>query len=177
MNTVKDCLGQKPSRVVSVRSTDTIQKALELMKVNRVRAVLVVDDDKLAGIVSQGDCAIRALLPGKDAASTLVTEIMTADPMTVKLGDPMEYCMGLMADKGFRHLPVMGGTAVVGVISIGDVVKDMMGKLSEHVSFLETYINCGPRRRAHQHQVRVLRPDWLWSSGPLVLWSSGHLQG
>ena len=140
MNTVKDCLGQKPSRVVSVRSTDTIQKALELMKVNRVRAVLVIDDDKLAGIVSQGDCAIRALLPGKDAASTLVAEIMTADPMTVKLGDPMEYCMGLMADKGFRHLPVMGGTAVVGVISIGDVVKDMMGKLSEHVSFLETYI-------------------------------------
>jgi len=133
MNTVKDCLGQKPSRVVSVRSTDTIQKALELMKVNRVRAVLVIDDDKLAGIVSQGDCAIRALLPGKDAASTLVT-------ITVKLGDPMEYCMGLMADKGFRHLPVMGGTAVVGVISIGDVVKDMMGKLSEHVSFLETYI-------------------------------------
>ena len=64
MNTVKDCLGQKPSRVVSVRSTDTIQKALELMKVNRVRAVLVIDDDKLAGIVSQGDCAIRALLPG-----------------------------------------------------------------------------------------------------------------
>ena len=128
------------TRVPSIWLRDNCPSGLHPDTHERLLDLLAVDDDKLAGSVSQGDCAIRALLPGKDAASTLVTEIMTADPMTVKLGDPMEYCMGLMADKGFRHLPVMGGTAVVGVISIGDVVKDMMGKLSEHVSFLETYI-------------------------------------
>lgn len=140
MNTVKDCLAQKPARVIAVTSTDSVKRALEQMKDNRVRAVLVIDENKLRGIVSQGDCAIRALLPGKDASSTSVAEIMTADPMTVKLGDPMEHCMGLMVNRGFRHLPVLGGNEVVGIISIGDVVKDMMGKLSEHVSFLETYI-------------------------------------
>jgi CBS domain-containing protein len=140
MDTVKDCLAKKPTRVISVASSDTVKAALEQMKSNRVRAILVIDDGKLLGIVSQGDCAIRALLPGKDASSTRVAEIMTPDPMTVKLGDPMEHCMGLMVNRGFRHLPVLGGNKVVGIISIGDVVKDMMGKLSEHVSFLETYI-------------------------------------
>ena len=140
MDTVKDCLSKKPARVISVASSDTVRSALEQMKANRVRAILVIDNGKLKGIVSQGDCAIRALLPGKDANTTPVAEIMTPDPMTVKLGDPMEHCMGLMVNRGFRHLPVLGGAEVVGIISIGDVVKDMMGKISEHVSFLETYI-------------------------------------
>ena len=140
MSTVKNCLAHKPQRIICVKSTDTVQAALELMKSNRVRAILVIDDERLVGIVSQGDCAIRAFLPGHDARSTPVSTIMTANPQTVKLGDPMDVCMGLMATRGFRHLPVLAGEKVVGVISIGDVVKEMMGQLSEHVSFLETYI-------------------------------------
>ena len=140
MSTVKDCLSQKPQRIIQVSSQDTIQTALELMKENRVRAILVIDSDRLTGIVSQGDCAIRAFLPGRDAGATRVSEIMTTNPMTVKLGDPMELCMGLMATKGIRHLPVVGQDRVVGVMSIGDVVKQMMTELSSHVSFLETYI-------------------------------------
>lgn len=140
MSTVKDCLSQKAQRVISVTSSDTVKKALELMKEHRVRAILVIDSDRLTGIVSQGDCAIRAFLPGRDANSTLVTEVMTANPLTVKLGDPMDVCMGLMAARGFRHLPVVAQDRVVGVVSIGDVVKQMMGELSSHVSFLETYI-------------------------------------
>jgi CBS domain-containing protein len=65
---------------------------------------------------------------------------MTANPTTVKPGDPMELCMGIMASRGIRHLPVVAQDQVMGVISIGDVVKKMMSDLSEHVSFLETYI-------------------------------------
>jgi CBS domain-containing protein len=140
MKTVKDCLAQKPQRIISVSSKDTIHVALGLMKEHRVRAILVMDSDRLKGILSQGDCAIRALLPGKDAKTTRVSEIMTRDPITVKLGDPMDVCMGLMATRSIRHLPVLGGDKVIGVVSIGDVVKEMMSDLSQHVSFLETYI-------------------------------------
>lgn len=141
MSTVKDCLAHKPQRVIQVAPTDSVKSALELMKQHRVRAVLVTNPQGgLEGIVSQGDCAIRAFLAGRDASLTSVADIMTAQPLTVKPGDPMELCMGLMATKGFRHLPVVAQGLVVGVISIGDVVKQMMNELGEHVSFLETYI-------------------------------------
>lgn len=140
MKTVKDCLTQKQDRTISVSSSDSVRKALELMKEHRVRAILVIDSDRLSGIISQGDCAIRVLLPGLDSGTTRISDVMTTNPITVKLGDPMEYCMGLMASKSIRHLPVVSGDRVLGVVSIGDVVKEMMSDLSEHVSFLETYI-------------------------------------
>ena len=140
MATVKSCLAQKPTRLISVAPADPVQRALELMKENRVRSVLVMEGDKLAGILSQGDCAIRVLLEGRDARTTKVSEIMTANPMTVKPDDHLESCMGLMANRNFRHLPVMDGDTVVGVVSIGDLVKDVIRKLGDQVSYLETYI-------------------------------------
>ena len=140
MSTVKDCLAHKPQRVIQVAPSAPVKTALELMKEHRVRAVLVTEADRLVGIVSQGDCAIRAFLAGRDADHTPVSDIMTANPLSVKPGDPMELCMGLMATKGFRHLPVVAQGQLLGVISIGDVVKQMMHELGEHVSFLETYI-------------------------------------
>ena len=140
MSTVKSCLAQKPTRLISVAPADPVQRALELMKENRVRSVLVMEGDKLAGILSQGDCAIRVLLEGRDARTTKVAEIMTADPMTVKPDDHLESCMGLMANRNFRHLPVMEDGKVVGVVSIGDLVKDVIRKLGDQVSYLETYI-------------------------------------
>ena len=140
MSTVKDCLSHKPQRVIQVAPQAPVKTALELMKEHRVRAVLVTESDRLGGIVSQGDCAIRAFLAGRDADHTPVADIMTPNPLSVKPGDPMELCMGLMATKGFRHLPVVAQGQLLGVISIGDVVKQMMSELGEHVSFLETYI-------------------------------------
>ena len=130
----------RSQRIISVSSSDSVHQALDLMKGNRVRAVLVIDQGKLVGIVSQGDCAIRTLLPGLDAKVTPVSQIMTPHPTSVKPGDPMELCMGIMASRGIRHLPVVAHDQVMGVVSIGDVVKEMMSDLSEHVSFLETYI-------------------------------------
>jgi CBS domain-containing protein len=140
MATVQQCLQSKPSRLVSVRSSDFVVQALQLMRDHRVRAVLVMDGDALTGIVTQGDCAIKVLLPGKDAKVTRVREAMTANPMTVKPSDPLEACMGLMANRGFRHLPVLEGSRVVGVISVGDVVKDQVRRMGEQIGFLETYI-------------------------------------
>ena len=140
MTTVKTCLAQKPQRLISVAPGDHVQRALEQMKTYRVRSVLVLDGGRLAGIITQGDCAIRVLLEGRDARLTRVAEIMTADPMTVKPQDPLEACMGLMANRGFRHLPVVEGGQVLGVISIGDIVKDVIAQLGTQVSYLETYI-------------------------------------
>jgi CBS domain-containing protein len=140
MSTVQHCLQGKPARLVSVRSDAYVVEALQKMRDHRVRAVLVVDDDRLVGIVTQGDCAIKVLLPGKDATAVRVREAMTADPMTVKPSDPLEACMGLMANRGFRHLPVLDGQRLVGVVSIGDVVKDQVRRMGEQIGFLETYI-------------------------------------
>jgi CBS domain-containing protein len=140
MATVQHCLQSKPARLVTVRPDDFVVQALQQMRDNRVRAVLVVDDGGLRGIVTQGDCAIKVLLPGKDATATRVSEAMTADPMTVKPSDPLEACMGLMANRGFRHLPVLEGGRLVGVISVGDVVKDQVRRMGEQIGFLETYI-------------------------------------
>ncbi|MCA3020126.1 MAG: CBS domain-containing protein [Rhodocyclaceae bacterium] len=140
MNTVKNALAQKNGTLVHVRSDEMVFKALQLMRDNRVRSVLVIDDGVLVGIITQGDCAIKVLLPGLDAKESVVSSVMTRDPMTVKLSDPLEACMGLMAARGFRHLPVLDAGKVVGVISIGDVVKDIIRELGHTISFLETYI-------------------------------------
>ncbi len=140
MSTVKSMLAQKSSTLVQVRSSDMVLEALEKMRDNRVRSVLVIDDDQLTGIITQGDCAIKVLLPGLDAGKTIVSQAMTRLPMTVKPDDPIEACMGLMVTRGFRHLPVLNEGKVVGVISIGDVVKDIIREMGHTINFLETYI-------------------------------------
>ena len=142
MPNVKNCLDRKPQPIelVSVGPDDKVVAALELMRSKRVRAVLVMQGDELAGIVTQGDCAIKVLLPGLDAKQVLVRDVMTAQPMTVKPSDPLGACMGLMAARNFRHLPVVDAGRVVGVVSIGDVVKDNIRQMGQQINFLETYI-------------------------------------
>jgi CBS domain-containing protein len=133
-------MDQKPRRLITVAPDDKIITALERMRDNRVRAVMVMEGRRLAGIITQGDCAIKVLLPGLDAKTVLVKEAMTANPLSVKLSDPLEACMGLMASRNFRHLPVVEAGEVLGVISIGDVVKDNIRMMGEQISMLETYI-------------------------------------
>lgn len=142
MTTVKTCLAQKGKsvNVISVKPDEKVIVALQLMRDNRVRAILVIKDENLMGIITQGDCAIKVLLPGLDAKQVLVQEVMTADPVSVKLEDPIEACTGLMASRNFRHLPVVEAGRVVGVISIGDVVKDNIRQMGQQIGFLETYI-------------------------------------
>ena len=140
MTYVKSVLAQKGGTLIHVRSDDMVVKVLMQMRDNRVRSVLVIDDEVLVGIVTQGDCAIKVLLPGLDAKSTTVGQVMTRNPITVKLGDRVDACMGLMSSKGFRHLPVVDQGKVVGVISIGDVVKDTIRDLQLNVGELTSYI-------------------------------------
>jgi CBS domain-containing protein len=140
VTTVKSCLDHKLQRILAVGPNDKVISALTLMRDNRVRAVLVVEDGQLRGVVTQGDCAIKVLLPGLDAKEVVVRDIMTSNPMTVQPADSLEACMGLMASRNFRHLPVMDEGRLVGVISIGDVVKDHIRLMGEQISLLETYI-------------------------------------
>src|ERR1700685_4012712 len=140
MSTVKSALAQKSGALIHVRSGDMVVQALRQMRENRVRSVLVIDNDVLVGIVTQGDCAIKVLLPGLDAKQTPVRQVMTSSPETVKPDDRLEGCMTMMAARGFRHLPVLDAGKVVGVISIGDVVKDIIRNLEHKVGDLMGYI-------------------------------------
>jgi len=140
MTTVKQCIDQKTNTIFSVRSSDHVEVALLLMRDNRVRSVLVIDDGALVGIVSQGDCAIKVLLPNNSAKQTLVSKIMTAKPLTVSLSNSLDECMAIMVHKHIRHLPIVENNIVVGVISIGDIVKSIIEVQDNQIKFLETYI-------------------------------------
>jgi len=140
MTTVKKIIDQKSKTIYSVRSIDPVENVLKIMRDFRVRAVLVLDDSELKGIVSQGDCAIKVLLPNNNASEVLVSTIMTPNPLTVKLSNSVEECMAIMVHKHIRHLPVLEGNKVVGVISVGDLVKNIIELQGNQIKFLETYI-------------------------------------
>ncbi len=140
MTTVKQCIDQKNNTIYSVSSLASKEDSLKLFRANRFRAVLVVDDEKLTGIVSQGDCAIKVLLPHKDPKATPISEIMTSNPLTVGFQNTLEECMAIMVHKHIRHLPVVESTKLMGVVSIGDVVKNVIELQGSQIKFLETYI-------------------------------------
>jgi len=140
MGLVKSVLAQKSGALIHVRSDDMVVEALRQMRDNSVRSVLVIDDDVLVGIITQGDCAIKVLLPGLDAKQTKVAEVMTGNPVTVRPDDQLEGCMAMMAGRGFRHLPVLEAGRVVGVISVGDVVKETIRDLELNVGDLMGFI-------------------------------------
>ena len=140
MSTVQHCLDRKPKTVIFVSPDDKVVKALELMRDKRVRAVLVLEGEKLVGIVSQGDCAIRVLLPGADAREISVESVMTRNLITVKRGDALDECMTTMVQRHIRHLPVLDGVKVIGVLSVGDIVKEILSMQGHQIQFLETYI-------------------------------------
>ena len=140
MATVKNIIDQKTNIIFSVRSTDTVEDVLKIMRDFRVRAVLVIDDGSLMGIVSQGDCAIKVLLPHNNPAHVVVSKIMTPNPLTVSLSNSLEECMAIMVHKHIRHLPVLESHKVIGVISVGDLVKNIIEQQGNQIKFLETYI-------------------------------------
>ena len=140
MTTVKKIIDQKSKTIFSVRSTDPVENVLKIMRDFRVRAVLVIDDSELKGIVSQGDCAIKVLLPHNNASEVAVSTIMTPNPLTVKLSNTLDECMAIMVHKHIRHLPVLEANKVVGVVSVGDMVKSIIELQDNQIKFLETYI-------------------------------------
>ena len=140
MTTVKKIIEQKANTIFSVSTSDPVANVLKIMRDFRVRALLVIDGSELKGIVSQGDCAIKVLLPHQDPTQVLVSKIMTPKPLTVTLSNSLEECMAIMVHKHIRRVPVVENNKVVGVVSIGDLVKNIIEQQGNQIKFLETYI-------------------------------------
>ena len=140
MSSVKNCLDLKKSLIYSLPGNATVIEALQLMRANRIRSVLVIEQGRLLGIVTQGDCAIKVLLAGRSAQDTHLSDIMTRDPVTVSQAALLDQCMKIMVSRRIRHLPVLDQGQVVGLVSIGDIVKDLMLRQGQQIRHLETFI-------------------------------------
>ena len=140
MNLVKDILGAKDRELWSVKPDDTIFDAIKVMADKGISAVLVMDGDKLAGIVTERDYARKVVLEGKSSRESAVNEVMTSKILCVAPDQTIDQCMALMTEKRIRHLPVLEGGSVVGIVSIGDLVKAVMSDQKELIDQLKHYI-------------------------------------
>jgi len=140
VKTVKMVLDDKGNEVVTVLPDTPVLDALKLMAEKGIGAVLVVKGDHVEGIMSERDYARKVALKGKTAAKTPVSEIMTEQVICVEPAQPIQECMALMVGKRIRHLPVLEGGKLAGIISIGDVVKEMISEQETLIEQLESYI-------------------------------------
>jgi len=141
MKTLQQILRGKPQGALSVSPDATVFDALGLMAEKEVGAVLVIEDGRLAGIFSERDYARKIILHGKLSKETAVREIMTSKVVCVTPAQTVEECLALMTDKRVRHLPVVEGEKVLGVISIGDAVKEVISEQRFIIEQLEHYIH------------------------------------
>lgn len=141
--TVRDILKKKGNQVWSIQPRATVLEALELMSLKNVGAVLVVDRGRIVGIFSERDYARKGILMNRHSRETLVQEVMTRDVLCVDPDKTMDQCLALMTDKRLRHLPVLDQENIVGIVSIGDVVKEVISDQQFVISQLENYIRGG----------------------------------
>ena len=139
--TVNQILNAKGKEIYSIISTITVYEALKIIGEKNIGAVLIIEDNILKGILSERDYARKIVLKDKSSKKTLVHEIMEKDLATVSLTDTIDYCMELMSTKRVRHLPVLENEHVVGIVSIGDVVKATIEKQKETIEYLHDYIS------------------------------------
>ncbi len=137
---VRELLAAKSATLFSVAPGDSVEAALAVLAEHRIGAVLVLENDKLVGILSERDCAIKVCLPGSAAATTTVREVMTAAVLTVNPDQPLEDSMALMIERDIRHVPVVENERVIGMISIGDVVKEQLKQQTWLIGQLQAYI-------------------------------------
>ncbi len=140
MKTVRQLLVDKGHQIFGVEPDASVLEALELMERENIGAVLVLEADRLAGILSERDYARKIILHGKASSETPVKEIMTTSLTCVGPDRTAEECMALMTDKRIRHLPVLEDGNVIGIISIGDVVKAVISEKEFVIEQLEAYI-------------------------------------
>lgn len=141
MKTLKQLLASKPKSLAVASPHDTVLHALSIMAERDVGAVLVMEGEHLMGILSERDYARKVILHGKRSAETQVQEVMSERVAFVTPAQSIEECMALMTDKHFRHLPVLDEGKVVGVVSIGDLVKEIISDQQFIISELERYIS------------------------------------
>ena len=140
MQTVRQLLGGKSPEVYAVSPDAAVIEAIRLMAEKGIGAVLVMDGPRLVGILSERDYARKIVLHSRSSANTPVRDIMTAQLITVTPAEAVERCLQLVTDKRIRHLPVIEDEKVVGVISIGDLVKAVIEYQREELDHLQQYI-------------------------------------
>jgi CBS domain-containing protein len=140
MLSVQQLLDHKPKGIYSVAPDDPVLTAIKKMAEHHIGALLVMSGERLAGIVSERDYARKVVLLGRSAEETRVEAIMTSKVITVNPKQDAHDCMRLMTDMRIRHLPVLSGDRVVGVLSIGDLVRAVIEEQERTIADLESYI-------------------------------------
>jgi CBS domain-containing protein len=145
MATVRDMIRRKGGEVFSIDPEATVFDALNQMSSQNTGALLVVKGKNVEGILTERDCVRKVELAGRTSKTTRVSEIMTEKVIYVEAGQPLEECMALMIDKNIRHLPVYDGKELLGLISVRDVLKEVVDVQKFMISQLEHYITGGGR--------------------------------
>ena len=140
MRTVRHLLESKAPEVFAIGPDQPVLDAIKLMADKRIGAVLVMQAGRMVGILSERDYARKIVLQGRSSATTPVRDIMTTDVISVGLADTADHCMQLVTNRRIRHLPVLDGEAVLGVVSIGDLVKAVIEDQQVEIEQLQRYI-------------------------------------
>jgi CBS domain-containing protein len=138
---VSDVLLRKGSHITTVAPTETVIAALKIMSDQNIGSVMVMEDGKYMGIMTERDYSRKVILKGKASDHTQVSEIMSNDLPRVTPNDSIEFCMKLMSDKNIRYLPVFENELIIGIISINDVVKETILSQQETISQLKDYLH------------------------------------
>jgi CBS domain-containing protein len=140
MKKINHILENKGRQVYSVVASTSVFDALEVMMKKNISAILVMEKEELLGIFTERDYARKLVLQGKSSRETAISEIMTANLFTLSINSTIDQCMEIMTDQKIRHLPVLENNYVVGMISIGDVVKFIIEDQKQTIKQLESYI-------------------------------------
>lgn len=142
---IRQILQSKPiNTLYAVTSTDSVLDALRMMADKNIGAVLVIDKEELSGIFSERDYARKIILQNRHSDETLVRDVMTPNVITIDCDQRLDEAMKIMSDKHIRHLPVMEGPKLVGIISINDVVTSIIRDQKNRINSLESYISGSP---------------------------------
>jgi CBS domain-containing protein len=137
---ILEAKGDGSGKIFSVEPNTIVYAAIEVMAQKNIGGLLITENDKLVGIFTERDYARKLILKGKSSKDTTIGELMTRNPFTVTRDSSIEECMELMSNRRIRHLPVVEGEALVGVISIGDVVRFIIEEQKSIIAHLESYI-------------------------------------
>ncbi len=143
MYNVRQLLQAKGNKVYTIAPEATVYEALQLMAEKNIGALVVIEEGKVVGILSERDYARNVILKGKSSKTTSVADLMTEEVLYVSPDDTVENCMALMTNKRLRHLPVMENGQLVGIVSIGDIVKEIISDREFMIRELERYIHGG----------------------------------
>ena len=143
MKKVSNLIYHKGNTVTIIDGSKTVYDALEIMVQKNIGSLVVYEDNQFVGVITERDYAQKVIVKGKHSHDTLISEIMQATPSSVKLDDTIEKCMELMSDKHIRYLPVVADGHVVGLVSMGDVVRYIIEDQKDTINHLQNFISGG----------------------------------